>query len=129
VSRRLSDRVRRFLRRDIDSLETLEVLLHLRRAAGPCSVDAIVAELRSTPFAIGMRLEALRRRALVAADADADAWRYDARDGVEGVVAEVEVAYREMRLRVIDELYGEGEPMRAFADAFRLRSDNDEGER
>lgn len=124
--------VRRFLSRDVDSVEALEVLLLLRAdAAGSWDVDAIVAELRSTPFSIRQRLDALAKRRLVRCEDER--WRYAAAAKADAVVAEVGVAYERLRLRVIEALYGapRPEPLRAFADAFRLREagqNDDEGE-
>lgn len=121
--------VRRFLIRDIDSVEALEVLLLLRGdRARTWDVDAIVAELRSTPFAIRRRLESLAKRNLV--QVESGRWRYDAASRAEAVVAEAADCYDHFRLRVIEAVYGAGrrEPLRAFADAFKLREDDDDEE-
>lgn len=117
--------VRRFLR-DVDSLESLEVLLLLRRdPARRWRIDEIVAELRSTVYAIRGRLEVLRRRDLAAREAER--WRYGADEKTDAVVGDVADCYEHRRLRVIEALYGgeRRDPLRAFADAFRLRDDDD----
>jgi hypothetical protein len=127
--------VRRFLARDVDSVEALEVLLLLRAHAGRAwDVDAIVAELRSTPFSIRRRLEALAKRRVVRFEDGC--WCYAAEPKVDAVIAEVAESYDRLRLRVIEALYGapKPEPLRAFADAFRLREaetveDEDEDDR
>lgn len=125
----LSPTVQRFLSRGIDSVEALEVLLLLRAHAGRAwEVEAIVAELRSTPYSIRRRLDALTKRRLLRFEDGR--WCYAATPNVDAVVAEVADSYDRLRLRVIEALYGapKREPLRAFADAFRLRDDEDDDE-
>jgi hypothetical protein len=120
--------VRRFLRNDVDSIEALEVLLFLRSDREQrCDVERIVRELRSTSYAILGRLEALRRRRLVVHDDRG--WRYAAKGERDAVVADVAACYETVRLRVIEALYGEpDDPIRAFADAFRLKDEAEDEE-
>jgi hypothetical protein len=122
----LSARVRRFLERDIDSLETLELLLLLRKNP-ECywSSDEIVAELRSTPFSIRQRIQTLRRLGLIA-ERTGGGWCYAADGAMERLIAETADAYRDLRLRVIEAVYHSStEPFREFSDAFRIKERED----
>lgn len=119
-------RVRRFLERDIDSLETLELLLHLRKnPERTWTAGEIVAELRSTAFSIRQRIQTLRRLGLITERADG--WCYTADGAIGRLVDETADAYRQMRLRVIEAVYHSStEPFREFSDAFRIKEREDD---
>lgn len=120
----LSDRVTRFIGEHIDSVEQLEVLLLLRRAAGQeWTADDVARELRIAAASAGGRLEDLERRGILArSDGKAGAFRYSPQKGeVDDSVGDLAAAYAERRVTVINLIFSRpNERIRTFADAFRV---------
>ena len=84
----------------------------------------ISAELRTTPDSVAQRLESLVADGLVA-DAGDDGFRY-AESALDGSVAELASCYSTHRVAVIETIFSvdrEPDPVRSFADAFRVRRD------
>lgn len=120
----LPDEVSRFIISFIDSVEQLNVLLLLYRdPSREWSAAEITSELRSTEGSIGRRLEDLYSRQVLDVP-KAFRHTYTVREDLRGAVAQLEVAYRERPLRIIELIYSQP-PMalRVFADAFRIRKD------
>ncbi len=115
-----------FLHEHIVSVEQLEVLLLLRRTAPrPWSPEEVSDELRSSPISAGLRLKDLAGRRLI--ERDDGRFRYVAGTR-ERVIAELEAVYAERRFGVIDQIFARPvEPLRVFADAFRIKKEEDDG--
>ena len=120
----LSDDSRALIGTVIDSVETLEILLLLRRSPQTYWAAAAVAEqLGMRPETTRTRLEALRHRGLLAAGADTGAYRFAPSDPkVVNGINELADAYADRRISVINAIYAANlERLRAFSDAFRMK--------
>jgi hypothetical protein len=121
----LPDDVIRFLNEHIDSVEQLEVLLLLHRAAeSDWSAEMVAAALYTQPASATRRLASLcADRLIVASPRQPGAYRYvpDA-DGTGEMISTVADTYRERRVAVVTAIASKPmENVRAFSDAFRLR--------
>jgi hypothetical protein len=123
--------VRRFLERRIESVEQLEVLLLLYQFADRSWNAAAVAEaLRLLRPAAARSLEALGRRDLLDVRIGDDMWyRFSpATPELTATVRQVADAYREYRTPVMAFVTARRRrPLQDFADAFRIREDDDHG--
>jgi len=117
----LPEPVRRFIRRNINSVELLDVLLLLRaRSERAWTARELSDELRSSPNSIARRLEHLGRRRLTVRAGDGH--RYAASGETDEVVQLLGDAYQLRRSAVIDEIFSE-DPLQSFSDAFKVRDD------
>lgn len=120
----LPDRVARFISEHLGSVEQLEALLLLRAEPRAWTAAEVGAQLRTLPESVELRLRDLLEHGLV--ERDGDAWRFAAAaDG--GLVDDVAGCWRSRRVAVIAQIFAEPEedPIRGFADAFRLRKDEE----
>ncbi|HEX2449554.1 MAG TPA: hypothetical protein VHJ69_00355 [Gemmatimonadales bacterium] len=120
----LPDDVIRFLNDHIDSVEQLEVLLLLHRAAdADWTAEMVAAALYTQPASAARRLEALHTDGLIERAPGREAYRFVVdpahRDELISAVADT---YRERRVAVVTAIASKPmENVRAFSDAFRLR--------
>ncbi len=125
----LPEGVRWFILHHINSVEQLEILLLLHGHPGRAwSADAVARELRIAPASAGERLEDMvRDRLFVRQGVSPKEYRYGPEnmkldDAVRGLAAE----YVKRRVTVINSIYSKPiDKIRTFADAFRLRKDED----
>lgn len=122
----LPGEIARFIADCIDSVEQIDILLLLRAApARRWSSDELSRHLRSSVASVNLRLTALVARGL--AVQDRGLVRYSARGADDALIARLAAAYSERRPAVIDRIFAErDDPMQSFADAFRLRPENDD---
>ena len=117
--------VRRFLHDQIESVVQVEVLLLLyaEPARAFCGAD-VVAALRVEPAWAAAQLSDLCGRGILA-EAGPGSYRFAPRTAeVADAVAGLARAYADRRVTVIGLIYAKpSEPLRSFADAFRLRKD------
>ena len=121
----LPDDVTRFLDAHIDSVEQLEVLLLLHRAAeSDWTAEMVAAALYTQPASAGRRLAALCDDGLIlASPRQSGAFRFVPEANAAGeMIATLADTYRERRVAVVTAIASKPmENVRAFADAFRLR--------
>jgi hypothetical protein len=123
AKREFSDGLRTFVNKYITSVEQIEVLLLL--LANPqrvWSVHEISAILRSSPASIQTRLAALAKAHLAVGTAEVG-YRYAATGRLHALVEELSDEYGARRFSVIELVFSRQDPARSFADAFRLRED------
>jgi hypothetical protein len=127
----LPEAVRRFIADHIDSVEELEILLLLYNQQGRSwSAEAVARELRIAATSAGERLEDLvHDTILVRVDGDPVEHRYAPGNAVlDEAVGGLATAYSERRVTVINLIFSKPvDKIRTFADAFRLRRDDDNG--
>lgn len=119
----LADAVHRFLYHNIDSVEQLEVLLHLRRSPERgWTADEVARELYSHPSSVQHRMSSLAGRGLLR-ELEPACFQYAPRSReLHDTVSAVAEAYRERRVAVITLIASKPiENVRAFSDAFRIR--------
>jgi hypothetical protein len=122
----LSPEVQQFLADVIDSVETLELLLLLRRSPDAFwSSEAAAQQLGIRAALSAKKLAQLGGHKLLVRGAETGAYRYaPADDAMRAVVDELAAAYDEQRIVVINAIYsGNVERLRAFSDAFRLKDE------
>lgn len=125
----LPEGMRWFILHHINSVEQLELLLLLHGHPGRAwSTDVVARELRIAPASAGEQLEDMvRDRLFVRQGVSPKEYRYGPEnmkldDAVRGLAAE----YMKRRVTVINSIYSKPiDKIRTFADAFRLRKDED----
>jgi hypothetical protein len=124
--REFSDGLRTFVNKNITSVEQIEVLLLL--LANPqrvWSVDEISAILRSSPSSIQTRLASLAKARLAVGSPEIG-YRYAATGRLHALVEELSDEYGARRFSVIELVFSRPDAARSFADAFRLREDDEQ---
>jgi predicted ArsR family transcriptional regulator len=117
--------LRNLIRRSIDSVEHVEVLLLLKTHASRTWTAAEVAEeLRRSPISVERRLYDLHRSKLL----EVEDGRFSYRSGKHDVViGELEQEFASRRVRLIELIFSRSiESARTFADAFRLWGEDDD---
>lgn len=123
AKREFSDALITFVNKYITSVEQIEVLLLL--LANPqrvWSIEEISAILRSSVPSIQTRLASLVK-ARLAVGAVEVGYRYAATGRLHALVEELSDEYGARRFSVIELVFSRPDPARSFADAFRLRDD------
>jgi predicted transcriptional regulator of viral defense system len=117
--------VRNFLHDHVESVVQVEVLLllHAEPARALCAAD-VVAALRVEPAWAAAQLSNLCGRGILA-EVGPGSYRFAPRSAeVADAVAGLARAYADRRVTVIGLIYAKpSEPLRSFADAFRLRKE------
>ncbi len=125
----LPDEVRRLIVDHIESVEQLEILLLLYQQQGRTwTADEVARELRVAASSAGERLEELQRDAILSrVDGEPGRYRYvPASSKLDEAVGGLATAYSERRVTVINLIFSKPvDKIRTFADAFRLRRDDD----
>jgi hypothetical protein len=126
----LPPELRAFILDNISSVAQLEALLLLRRSGTEWTLDALHRELRVEREGAAAQLTALVRSGLASMRAGAEpAYRYAPREKrAADLVDALAAAYEDRRVTVIGTIYSRpSDTIRSFADAFRLRKDEDDG--
>jgi hypothetical protein len=114
-----------FVRFSIRSVWNVELLLYLRRAGDRAwAPEELVRELRASASVVKDGLDALQTGGLAAPD-QSGLWRYAPASPVfDRLTTELGALYRERPTAVTGALFAtKHDPLRSFADAFRLRKD------
>jgi hypothetical protein len=110
-----------FVRRHVPTVWTVELLLLMRRdSARRWTPDELVSELRASSGLVADILRRLLASGVVAADQDC--FRYaPASPKIEALCAELEAAYRERPVAVINMIARPADPLQSLADAFKFK--------
>jgi len=110
---------------NIDSVESLEILLLLRRSEAYWSAEAVAQQLGIGRQPAAQKLAALAKAQLLVIGGDTGAYRYAPRaERLRAAADELAAAYDEQRIPVINAIYSANlERLRAFSDAFRLKKE------
>lgn len=127
----LPEAVRRFIADHIDSVEQLEILLllHHHHQGRTWTAEAVARELRIASVSAGERLEDLVQDSLLTrVGGDPMEYRYAPGSAMlDEAVKGLATAYAERRVTVINLIFSKPvDRIRTFADAFRLRRDDDD---
>ena len=123
----IPDNVRSFVAQHIDSAELLETLLLVH--SGPereWTPEEVAGSIYTVPAGATRRLEQLVQMGLATSTGTANpAYRYaPTRAAMAEQVDALAAAYRAQRVGVINLIYNKPpDPLRSFADAFKLRKD------
>jgi hypothetical protein len=127
----LPEEVRRFIAHHIDSVEQLEILLLLHQQPGRAwSSEAVARELRIPSKSAGERLEDMVHDGpLSRQGVSPEEYRYGPESmKLDDAVRGLATRYATHRVSVINLIYSKPiDKIRTFADAFRLRKDDDNG--
>ena len=112
-------------------MEQLEILLLLHQHPGRAwTAETVARELRISALSAGDRLEDLTRAAILSRveGGTAEYGYAPASPKLEEAVSGLATAYAERRVTVINLIFSKPvDKIRTFADAFRLRKDDDNG--
>jgi DNA-binding transcriptional ArsR family regulator len=113
-----------FVREHIRSVWALELLLLLRRNAERCWRPAeLVAELRASQALVSDNLSKLQDAGLAVRDDDG-CWRYaPAAPVLDALCDDLEAAYRQRPVAVVNMIAKPANPLQSLADAFKFRGD------
>ena len=122
----LSADARSFVRSSLHSVWSLEVLKSLRTSASRVwTADALRIELRASELAIQQALAAFRAAGILAEEPGGGV-RYHPPPDLDRLVIEIITEYERRPIAVIEEIYiSETRKIRDFADAFRLKKDDE----
>jgi hypothetical protein len=111
-----------FIREHIRSVWALELLLFLKRDPDKSwSAEELVREMRASTPLISTNLEALQRAGLTVCD-EAGRCRYaPAAEVLDRLCNELEAAYRERPVALINVIASPPDKLQSLADAFRIR--------
>jgi hypothetical protein len=128
----ISPTVKEFVRKHIDSVHALELLLLVRRYEERAwSSSELSRELYTSALSVEDNLRRFQNAFLVSAEPSAngqDKFRY-AHGEHDGAVDELIEAYRHYRVRVIDTIFSKSsDSLKDFSNAFRLKREGDEQE-
>lgn len=119
VSRALVEFVHRYLR----TMDHVEIVLYLHRAAEPRSITAIASETRLSEPRTKAVVHQLVGAGLIVASGAQFAWTHSSE--VEGVVGELADAYNSRPVALVRAIYSRPTAIQSLADAFRLRRDKE----
>jgi hypothetical protein len=110
-----------FVRQHVRSVWALELLLLLRRDPARCwRPDELVRELRASQRLVSDNLSRFETSGLVAPDDDC--FRFaPATPVLDALCGQLEAAYRERPVSVINMIAQPGGPLQSLADAFRFK--------
>jgi predicted transcriptional regulator len=123
----ISEKVRRFITLYVDSVELLDVLLLLHRfPERSFEVEQISQELRSSHSAIQKRLKDLYGRKVLQAQVDQQHRYAPKSEDIASAIDELAGHYQTYTNRIIELIFSkQSEAIRSFADAFRMKKDED----
>jgi hypothetical protein len=130
----VDEAVRSFLRDYIDSFESLEILLLLRRERTACTAEELCRRVKTRAPLIDDALASLVRAGLVNTDQDVLTYKYADEDPARDAIAgSLERVYRDEPIQIMQLMSTNAierlrtSTIRAFADAFVVRKDKGRG--
>jgi len=131
----VEEAIRAFLRAHIDSFESLEILLLLRRERAACTAEELCRRLKTRAPLVDDALASLVRARLVTAARNEQTLYAYADEGPfrDATVDSLERIYRDEPLRIMQLMSANAmerlrtSTIRAFADAFVVRKDKGSG--
>lgn len=131
----VGEAIRAFLRDYIDSFESLEVLLLLRRERTACTAEELCRRLKTRAPMIDDALASLVRARLINTDQNVlTLYKYADEDSArDAIVASLESVYRDEPIQIMQLMSTNAierlrtSTIRAFADAFVVRKDKGRG--
>jgi hypothetical protein len=131
----VGEAIRAFLRDYIDSFESLEILLLLRRERTACTAEELCRRLKTRAPMIDDALASLVRARLINTDQNVlTLYKYADEDSArDAIVASLESVYRDEPIQIMQLMSTNAierlrtSTIRAFADAFVVRKDKGRG--
>lgn len=132
MAREISASTVSFIRRYIHSVEQLEILLLLQsRRDRAWSVESIDAHIRSNLDSVARHLADMAGQGLVQGSGSREARLYQygpESSELNARIEELAELYRERRVSVVELIFAEPpSPIQGFADAFRIRKEDNDG--
>ncbi|MEO6002074.1 MAG: hypothetical protein ABIZ04_25100 [Opitutus sp.] len=124
VEDKITNSVQDFVRRNIVSVEQLEILLLLfAERERDWSAAEVNSQIRSQESSVSKWLTVLASIGLVARVAETDRYKFAASSaGIEQQTAALAQLYKDFRVRIIELIYSRpGSQLRDFSNAFNLR--------
>lgn len=115
-----------FMREQLRSVWALELLLLMRRRADRSwSPEELVTELRASPALVTDNLGSFERGGLVVPDEDGRYTYRPAAPLLASLCDQLDQAYRERPVKVINAIVAPADKLQTLADAFRIRGDRE----
>lgn len=115
-----------FIREQLHSVWALELLLLMRRAPDRrWSEQELVTELRASPTLVTNNLAAFERGGLVSPDEEGRYQYCPASLLLRALCDQLDEAYRERPVKVINAIVAPADKLQTLADAFRIRGDRE----
>ncbi len=127
----ITERVRQFIFEYIDSVEQLEILLHLRLIKGEWQdAEKISRELRLSADSVRNRLLRLQSAEIVSENSAARGeYCYSGQNlEIESILIDLSEAYRLKKHRILELIFSPTKRARNFANAFNLKQTPSSGE-
>lgn len=113
-----------FIREHIGSVWALELLLLMRRQPDrDWAAETLVAELRASSSLVGDNLARLQRAGLIISTDDRKYRFAPAAPALAALCDELDQAYRQRPVQVINAIAAPPDKLQALADAFRIKRD------
>ena len=124
----ISETVRELIRRRVTSMDHVEVLMRLYEAGGePLTSLELERGARLGPQTVGRCAAELVNARLVSHDPAGDSYRYAPPNVDRATVDELSSLYHQRPVTLVRLVYAQPpNPVKSFADAFRLRDDEPE---
>lgn len=117
--------VQNFVRRYITSVWQLELLLFFKRSNRELSINEVSRALYLEPGVVGPAVRSLADAGVLSADSEKEVYKYDPKlSKLADAINEMEKTYNLRRTALINFIYAA--PMKRFADAFKLRFDEED---
>jgi hypothetical protein len=123
----ISENVRELIRRRVTSMDHVEVLMRVFEAAGePVTSQELERGARLGPQTVTRCATDLVNARLVSHDPASDAYRYAPPNVDRATVEELASLYHQRPVTLVKLVYAQPpSPVKSFADAFRLRDEDD----
>lgn len=123
----ISDDVRELIRRRVTSMDHVEVLMRLFEAHGePMTAQELERGARLGPQTVTRCATELVNARLITHDPASNSYRYSAPNIDRPTVEELSALYHQRPVTLVKMVYAQPpSPVKSFADAFRLRDDDD----
>ena len=121
----ISDNVRELIRRRVTSMDHVEVLMRLYESDGqPLTLRQVERAARLGPQTVARCATDLVNGGLAAHDPASSTYRYTATQADRATVDELSALYHQRPVTLVKLVYAQPpNPVKSFADAFRIRDD------
>jgi RIO-like serine/threonine protein kinase len=126
----ISENVRELIRRRVTSMDHVEVLMRLYESKGETlSAQELERAARLGPQTVERCASDLVSARLASRDPASDSYRFAATQPDQATVDELSALYHQRPVTLVKLVYAQPpNPVKSFADAFRLRDDEDQSE-
>jgi hypothetical protein len=125
----LGPEIRRFISSNVDSVATLEILLFfMKEREKEWTAKQVSTELRSSLPVIDMRINHLVGKGFLSKGTSNVSFKYEPGSGdIARLLEQLSRLYCQYKLRIIEQIYSPRQAIQEFADAFKLKREDEDG--